>query len=136
MNKKIFPGVYKALAEIGEFVSSQSEKAGLNENDVYSVQLAVDEACTNIIEHGYEGEGIGEIECTCEILPDGIMITLIDEGKLFNPKDAPIPKLQIPLDELVSRGAGVYLMHKVMDEVTYSVSKDNKNKLKLFKKNS
>lgn len=134
MPMKVFPGNYNNLAEIGKFVTIQSEIAGLNENDAYAVQLAIDEACTNIIEHGYGGENKGSIECTCKTSEEGIEIILVDEGKLFNPKTAPMPKLKVPLEELASRGAGVYLMHKVMDEIKYNVDENNHNKL-ILKKN-
>lgn len=134
MEKKVFPGKYKILAEISDFVSRHAKNAGLNENEIYAVQLAVDEACTNIIEHGYGGEGKGNIECICTVLPDGIEIVLQDTGKYFDPKDAPAPMLNVPLEELKSRGAGIYLMHNVMDEINYQVGNDKKNILKLIKK--
>jgi len=68
MPSKKFPGKYSNLEKISDFVAKNAQSAGLNEQDVYSVQLAVDEACANIIEHGYEGENKGDIECVCEIV--------------------------------------------------------------------
>ena len=61
MPKKLFPGRYASLAEIGEFIGLAAQAAGFDSKDVYAIKLAVDEACTNIIEHGYGGEGIGKI---------------------------------------------------------------------------
>ena len=114
-----FPGKYSSLAEIGKFVVGEAETAGLDEQGVYAVQLAVDEACTNIIEHAYGGEGKGEIEVTTTLLSDGIEITLRDNGERFEPETVPEPEMNIPLEEVEMRGAGIFLIKKMMDEVHY-----------------
>ena len=48
-----FPGEFDSLPAISDFASGAAEAAGLSEDAVYEVQLAVDEACANIIEHAY-----------------------------------------------------------------------------------
>ena len=97
-----------------------AQDAGLDDQETYSVQLAVDEACTNIIEHGYGGEGIGDIEFSCEKTDDGLMVMIRDESKKFNPGEVSKPKIGTPLEELSLRGAGLFLMHSMMDEVDFS----------------
>ena len=67
----MFPGRYGSLNEVVDFVTGAANAVGLDADGVNAVQLAVDEACSNIIDHAYGGEGRGEIECTCHIAHDG-----------------------------------------------------------------
>ena len=93
MITKTFPGNFSSLGSISEFIALEAEKAGLNENSIYSVQLAVDEACTNIIEHAYGGEDKGEITCVCNSNPTEFEIEIRDQGKSFDPEL--IPELEV-----------------------------------------
>lgn len=133
MVSKTFPGNYSSLGPISEFVAKEAENAGLDEQSIYSVQLAVDEACTNIIEHAYEGEGKGNIVCRCESRPNGFEIELRDRGKSFKPEHIPDPKVGIPIEQLGSRGAGVFLMKKLMDDVHYGFSENGETILRMTK---
>jgi anti-sigma regulatory factor (Ser/Thr protein kinase) len=133
MPTKTFPGRYTSLAEISEFVARGAQDAGFDSKDVYAVKLAVDEACTNIIEHGYGGEGIGKIECTYNYDSEGLTIKLRDWGKAFDPKDVPEPNYEVSLEELQPRGAGLYLMRKLMDDVQFHFNAKKGNVLVLLK---
>lgn len=134
MNTITVPGQFSSLAEIGEFVTQTAEAAGLDENAVYAVQLAVDEACTNIIEHAYGGEGLGDIECTCNTVEEGIEITLRDTGESFDPNSIPEPDFNVPLEELALSGAGLLLIRKLMDDIRYKSSPNSGNELILVKR--
>lgn len=122
MPSQRFAGEFSNLAKIAEFIAEQAEKIGLGDRAIYEVQLAVDEACANIIEHAYGGDGKGEIEVTCNITDLGLEIILKDEGKPFDPGEISEIEVGTPLHELGNRGAGVFLMRKLMDEVQYEFS--------------
>jgi serine/threonine-protein kinase RsbW len=128
------PAKYKYLALISEFVGQAADDANLDDAAIYAVQLAVDEACSNIMEHAYLGKGQGEIICSYEILDDGIKIILSDMGKPLNPADVPEFDLNATLEELNRGGAGVYLMHRLMDQVHYETDPQLGNKLELVKR--
>ncbi len=81
-----FPGRYDSLAVIGEFIRGMAHKAGLGNFAAYTVEMAVDEACSNIIEHAYGGEDRGEIFFTCKVNKQGLTIILEDYGKPFDPE--------------------------------------------------
>ena len=136
MAAKIFPGKFESLAVIAEYIKAEALAAGLDEKDTYSVQLAVDEACTNIVEHAYGGEGKGNIELDCSATKDGLEITIHDNGKQFDPDSIPKPNIGAPLEEFGPRGAGVFLMRKLMDEVQYEFKKDQGTTLRMVKKKS
>jgi serine/threonine-protein kinase RsbW len=95
---------------------------------VYAVELAVDEACANIIEYGYGGECQEQIECTCYIAPDRLTITLKDCGIYFNPNSVSPPDLKAPLEEREVGGLGLYFIHQLMDEVHYHTLPDETDK--------
>ena len=133
----IFPATYKSLAAIGKFVTAGAEAAGLDEKATYSVRLAVDEACTNIIEHAYEGleaQKTQEIICTYRVSAEALTIILRDHGRPFNPQDASEPDLCSPLEERRIGGLGLYFIRKMMDEVYFSCAPDGNNILTLIKR--
>ena len=133
MPTKMFPGRYTSLAKISEFVGLAAQAAGFNSKAVYAVKLAVDEACTNIIEHGYGGEGIGKIECSYHYDSRALTIELRDWGKKFNPGEVPKPDYNVPLEKLKPRGAGLYLMRQLMDDILFSFNDEEGNLLTLVK---
>ena len=119
MPTRIFPGRHDSLEELGDFISEQAAAAGLDENESYAVQLAVDEAAANIIEHAYGGEDIGDFECTCNVGDNRIEVILKDSGKSFAPEEVPELPVGAPLEDFGPGGAGLMLMNKLMDEVQF-----------------
>lgn len=113
------PGRYDQLDRISDFVGGAAKDAGLDAKAVFHCQLATDEACTNIIEHGYGGEGRGEISITCQIQSGRIMIELQDSAGPFDPTSVPSPNVTAGLDERSGGGYGIHFIRQVMDQVEY-----------------
>ena len=134
MQTRIFPGRFENLEEISHFVIQAAEKAGLDDSAVYAVELAVDEAATNIIEHAYQGEGRGEICCSFEIIQEGLKVMLQDWGVPFNPLEVPEPILGAPLDQIQSSGLGLFFIRKLMDEVRFEFSIEKGNTVTMIKR--
>ena len=134
MPKKTFTGKYDSLAEISDFVAQAAQKAGLDSKGTYAVKLAVDEACSNIIEHGYSGEKDAKICCGYEVLKEGLEITIQDWGKPFTPDEVPEPNFNVDLCDLKPRGAGLYFMKKLMDEVSFNFESGDGNILVMVKR--
>lgn len=135
MRTETFPGRYDSLVKVSEFVIEAAKKAGLANAETYAVELAVDEACCNIIDHAYGGEGRGELECSVVVKEGELTVILRDSGKPFDPESIPTPNLNVPLEKLKPRGVGLYLMRKLMDEIDYKFSKNNGNILTMIKRN-
>jgi serine/threonine-protein kinase RsbW len=127
------PGRYDRLEQIAKFVEQAGRQAGLDEVAICRCQLAVDEACTNIIEHGYEGEGRGDIDLTCAPGVGELTITIIDYAKPFDPDSVPEPTLDASLEDMQIGGLGLYFMRQVMDAVEFRYENGN-NKLVLVKR--
>jgi len=132
-DQKIFRGQYASLNPIREFITQKAQEAGLSSSGVYAIELAVDEACSNIIEHAYGGEGHGDILCRVIIHEDGLEVILIDQGKPFDPAKVPQPNLSKPLKRVNTRGVGLFLMKKLVDQIEYHHSETEGNVMRLFK---
>lgn len=129
-----YPGEFSSLASISDFVVEQAEKIGFNPKQIYAIQTAVDEACSNIIDHAYGGEHLGYIEISIDRLETGMRIVIVDDGKPFDPDEVPLPDMISPLEDRRERGLGVYFMRKLMDEVCYDFSNPTHNVLVMIKR--
>lgn len=114
-------------------VVEAAENAGLDERAIYHCQMAVDEALTNVIEHGYEFDGdTHQIEVVCKTEPGKFLITLTDDSPAFNPLEHEAPDPGEPLDSREPGGWGIYFIRRLMDDVQYQRIGD-KNQLILVK---
>lgn len=123
----------KNLARIRRFVEKTATALGVDAAAIPDLLLAVDEAATNIIVHGYEGQE-GPLEVEVEREGDALLIRLRDEAAPFDPTAIPPPDLSLPLEERPIGGMGIYLMHRCMDQVTHSCPPQGGNELILVKK--
>lgn len=121
----------EALAAISDFVVEQARAAGLDEHAVWEVQLAVDEAATNVIQHSYS-KSSGSMTITTDVTDTAFEIVIYDRGRPFNPEEVPEPDLVSPLEERKTGGLGLYLMRKLMDHVEFHF-KDGENILIMAK---
>jgi anti-sigma regulatory factor (Ser/Thr protein kinase) len=130
-----FAAKFEFLDEIRDFVGEIARKGGFNDKEIYNIQLATDEAASNIIEHAYARIGDGLIEISCGIQNDSIRIILTDHGEPFDPSEIPMPDLKADLSERKIGGLGIFLMRKLMDEVHYeSHPGRNSNTLTMIKR--
>lgn len=118
-----FPARFEYLDEIREVVAETARDNGFSEKVIYSLQLAADEAASNIIEHAYEGITNATLRLTCDMAGSEIVITMLDNGKPFDPTSVKEPNLKADLSERQIGGLGLYLMRKLMDTVRYEVTK-------------
>lgn len=127
------PARYDRIKQICSFVVDAANVAGLDESSTFQCQIAVDEACTNIIEHGYEGEDKGRIDVTCNTTPGVLKIELLDQASPFDLDKVPEPDLGAPLEDMKIGGLGIYFMKRMMDDVSFS-RENGTNKLMLLKR--
>jgi len=129
MAEKSFPGRLSSLAEIGKFIRHSAQAAHFNTQDSYALELAVDEVCTNIIEHGYRGNVSKRITCSIEETEQGLVVRIKDEAPPFRPSLPPKNWENPPLEQLKPRGIGIYLIYHLMDEVHYERRADEQGNL-------
>ena len=136
MRTEIFLANCNQLNDMREFVRQAASDAGLDAKQIYAVQLATDEACSNIIEHAYEGRVNEQIEITCNVQDDGLIIILHDHGKTFNPDAVGEPNLTTNLSNRHLGGLGVYMIRRLMDEIHFESSPESGNILTMLKRKS
>ena len=134
MSKKKFNANFDVLDDIREFVAEIARKAGFSDKEIYAIQLAADEASSNIIEHAYADVDNGTIEIECVFHKGELIIVMRDQGKSFNPSNVLVPNVKADLSERKIGGLGMYLMRKLMDEVSYEASNKKGNVLTMKKR--
>jgi serine/threonine-protein kinase RsbW len=132
MPTRTFAGVYASLAEIAEFVRYSVNASPLSSTDLFSLETAVDEAVSNIIEHAYKGEDKGSIRCQIRTGEKGVKVILEDHGKPFNPSEVQCPNLTGKLKYRPNHGLGYYMMCQLVDDVKFDFNA-KRNRLTLTK---
>jgi len=125
---------FESLTTISEFIHSVAIELGFDDDQVFAVHVAVDEACCNIIEHGYGGRADGTIDITCALAHGDVVVTIRDHAPPFDPDSVPIPDITAPLKERNGSGLGLYLMKKLMDSVEFKFDAVRGNVLTMRKK--
>jgi serine/threonine-protein kinase RsbW len=120
------------LATIRGFLARAGHDLELDDREIYDLQLAVDEACSNVVKHGYGGQG-GEIEITIEREGDRVRVTIRDWGRAFVPQSVPTPDVTASLDQRRLGGLGLFLIHQVMDDVHFEFDAKAGNVLTMVK---
>lgn len=122
------------LGEIANFIELAARESNLNDDQVYDVQMAVDEACANVIEHAYRGRADGTIDIKCEKRGKEFVVTIQDFGERFDPKKIAPPRTRDPLSKRNIGGLGLFFMHKMMDKVKFEFATGSGNRLTMVKK--
>ena len=112
------------LAEIRDFVQDAGEKLLIPQKILANTKLAVDEACTNVIKHGYKGESGGFIEIVITGNGRDFSIAIHDTGKGFDLRNVKSPDLKMYVETRRKGGFGVFIMNQLMDEVRYRAGRD------------
>ncbi len=128
------PSNTENLAMIRDFVNGIGTRAGLPAADVAKIELAVDEACANVIEHAYGPEVTKEVTVKATIDEETVQIEVVDTGKGFDPGLISQKNLEQLVAERKNGGLGMRLMKTLMDEVHYEVIPGQKNELRMVKR--
>ncbi len=128
------PSSTENLALIREFVTSVGTQAGLDQSDIGKLELAVDEACANVIEHAYGHDATKEVLVRAIFDEEVLRIKVIDSGLGFDPKSIPQADLERLVAERRSGGLGMRLMKSLVDEVRYEFEPGQKNELHMMKR--
>lgn len=122
------------VAAFRSFVEEACRRAGADESTCFDLKLAVDEACSNLVMHGYAGREPGPIAVSFALAGEEIVITIVDHAPPFDPTKAPIPNLDTPASERRPGGLGWHIIRQLMDRVTYRADAENGNRLTLAKR--
>ena len=128
------PSRFEYLATIADFIAEMGHDAGYDQDMTFHVQMAVDEACSNVIEHAYQGQNKGDIILSCDCGNQEWVVAIFDTGRSFDPSSVPEPNLDASLDDIKTGGLGLYFMRQLMDEVEFTFDEKTGNKLRMIKR--
>lgn len=115
----------ESLNDFREFLKEHcADHPNITAEILYDIQLAVDEACTNIITHGYADMDPGSIILELELGPDQLIVTLTDFGHAFEPSSTPIPDVNTPIEKREAGGFGLFFIQQSVDQMDYRVTED------------
>lgn len=112
------PAEDRHLAEIRDFIQEVGEKIQIPGRILANTKLAVDEACTNVVKHGYKGRA-GFIEVVVTGHQREFSIEIHDQGDSFDLRNVRSPDLKEYVETRRRGGLGVFIMNQLMDEVRY-----------------
>jgi serine/threonine-protein kinase RsbW len=108
------------VARLGRLVEAFGEAEGLGPKAVFSMNLALDEVVTNIIRYAHDDDGRQHPIVVRLSLEEGVLTAQVeDEGRAFNPLEAPTPDIRAGIDERPIGGLGIHLVRSVMNSVEY-----------------
>lgn len=133
-NKLVVLSSTENLEKIRNFVAASAETLGVAQSTIEDLQLAVDEAVTNIIEHGYDTES-GNIEVHIYTQENKVVVSIRDDAPNFDLQTFKQPDLSIsPLDKDAPGGYGVSLITLLTDDIQQRLTESGQNELLLIKR--
>jgi anti-sigma regulatory factor (Ser/Thr protein kinase) len=132
--KKTFKCSLKCLTDVREMVGRFCSENSIGEIPCGEIELAVNEACTNIITHGGLNNEKESFSLSLERIKKMLAIVIRDPGKPYNFNQVNTVKSRKEFKEKRPRsGMGVYIIRQLVDAVMYHRLPDNTNELKLIK---
>ena len=120
------------IPRLHEFMQGIAVEARLEHPLAMSLNLALEEAVSNVILYAYPAGTAGQVYVGARILEDHLEFTVSDSGVPFDPTAAADPDLQQDVSQRPVGGLGIYLVKRIMDSVAY-VREDGKNVLTMIK---
>ncbi len=121
------------LEQIRGFVWRAAHAFGFEEREGYKIVLAVDEACSNIIRHGYGKNSEEKLHIMIQTSDNRFTVTVNDHGKSYDIRTHPLPDMEAYFAAKNSGGLGIKLIRSLVDEIEYEQS-NGENKLVLVKR--
>ena len=100
------------------------EHPAIHPQTSYDLKLAVEEAASNVITHGYAGMNPGSIVLAMEFDPGQVRVTLTDFGHPFEPCEPGAPDVEAGLEDGLTHGFGLYFIYQTMDQIAYETAED------------
>lgn len=95
-------------------------RRGMSERTRYGVQLAIEELLSNSIKYAFDDENDHHIELSMDMADDFVRLTLMDEGRPFDPSCNPETGICRPVPKPTQGGLGIMMVRRIAESVTYS----------------
>jgi anti-sigma regulatory factor (Ser/Thr protein kinase) len=128
----IVPAQISYLPILRNFISRLASRYKFSKSEVNALTISVDEACTNIIKHGYQYIRSGSITMNVQVRNDKLVVELIDYGACFDPNQVNDPNISHYVQVRKKGGLGIFIMKKFLDDIQY-IRSGQANILRLIK---
>ena len=123
----------RQIPQLAGFIETVAQDARLDKSLAMSLNLALEEAVTNVIMYAYPQGSDGLVDIEAVIRKDSIDFMVIDSGKPFDPTSVPDANIESALEDRPIGGLGIFLVRNIMDTVKYE-RKEGKNLLSMTKR--
>lgn len=118
----VVPAIPDSLPILRKFISQMGERYRFTKHEINAFRISIDEACTNIIKHGYQGAGEGYITMKVQANQNRLTVELIDQGRSFDPNVVNNPNVTMYVERGKKGGLGIFIMRKFLDAIEYEVT--------------
>ncbi len=131
------------LNPLRTFIATLARQCGFEEAEVEQIEMAVDEACANVVRHAYKHLGVScdlpeehqskdcEVRSSCllrvrvEISEEALRVTIVDSGIGVQDRHSGVESIEEYQQRGGTGGLGIYIIKKFMDEVEYEATPDS-----------
>jgi len=129
------PARLRLLNVVRHVVREAADAFGFSEADAAQIVMAVDEACANVLQHGYGASDLERDKVYVRTIfgKDRLIVEVIDEAERFSPMDRKALDLEEFLEGGQRHGFGLYVIRTLMDELEHEYREGQGNRLRLVK---
>ena len=122
------------IPQLAEFVEAVADVAHLDVGLTMSLNLALEEAVSNVIMYAYPSGKQGDVNVDVTADSEWLTFVISDKGMPFDPTAKEEADTTLSVEERPIGGLGIFLVKNIMDVVEYTRSDDGKNILSMIKK--
>jgi serine/threonine-protein kinase RsbW len=94
------------------------------------VRLVIEELVVNVVRYAYDDQKPHRIDVDVRTEPRRVVVTVEDDGRPFDPREAPPPPLHVPVETRPKGGLGIFLVKSLSNKMTYS-RHDDRNRVRV-----
>lgn len=109
----------KKIPQLADFVEAIAEEMKFDHSLSLSLNLALEEAVTNVIMYAYPEGTDGLVDIEAVIRDHSLSLIVSDSGQPFDPTAEPNADISLGVEDRPIGGLGIYLVRSIMDSVSY-----------------
>ena len=110
---------YAQIARVNRAFENPVDGHVLPDSLLPKLKTVLDELLGNVIMHGYGDQQRHDITTRIDCSADRLVVTIIDDGRAFNPVQFPAPDVDVVLEDRKIGGLGIHIARKLMDDISY-----------------
>ncbi len=118
LTELVVPSDLRSAKQPEEQILREVQDRNYDEQSVFAIKLALEEALTNAIRHGNRNDDRGRLTILYAVRSDRTVICVRDEGQGFEPASLPDPTADENLE--VPNGRGIMLMYAYMTKIRFN----------------